>query len=177
MRVSQWSLVALLAATVACSGSSEQTKDDGAAATEKPAGDESAATTGDGDAPAQGAEEEAAPAEPEVDLDAVEDLSTLFSVTGSVDHDQVQGIIGQGKDDVYKCYGDALPDNPGMTGRVLVSITATPSGDVASAIVKQTTLNKPEVERCMVTAIRDWKFPADANGGLVIIKYAFQLPP
>ncbi len=165
---------ALLAA--ACSGSAEDKKAD--AAPVEQTGTESTDTS---DKPA--ADDEAKPevaaevAAPAMNLDEVEDLETLFEVKGNVDKSQVAGIIGQRKPDIHKCYGDALAANPGMTGRVLVQITTAANGSVASAMIKQTTLKKPVVEQCMVGKIRGWKFPNDNSGGLVVIKYAFQLPP
>lgn len=170
MRVSV--LIAALA-LAGCSGPAEEKKPD-ETPVEKPAED---GMTSDSTEETGEATEEEAPAPAAIDLDAVEDLETLFEVSGNVDKDQVAGIIGQKKPDVYKCYSDALAANPGMAGRVYVQITTTPDGGVASALVKQTTLKKPSVEQCMVGAIRNWEFPNDPSGGLVVIKYAFQLPP
>ena len=164
-------LAALLIA--ACSGASEEKKADTAptdgVATESKDGAETP--------PDEPEEPDAAPVAAAIDLDAVEDLETLFEVSGNVSRDQVAGIIGQNKPDVHQCYADALAANPGMTGRVYVQITATANGSVATAMMKQTTLKKPAVEQCMLTRIRGWKFPNDDSGGLTVIKYAFQLPP
>lgn len=167
---SSFVIVALLVA--GCSGSSEDAKPDNTP-TEQASRDEPTS-----EAPAPTAPEPERPeAAPTIDLDAVEDLDTLFSVTGNVEREQVAGIIGQRKPDIYKCYSDALDANPGMSGRVLVQITSTADGGVASSLIKQSTLKKPTVEQCMVRAIRTWKFPNDPSGGLVVVKYAFQLPP
>lgn len=167
---------AVLLATTACSGSSQEKKAD--APTEQ-----TSTTTNDdvaappADTTGAAVEEEPAPAAAEVDLAAVEDLETLFTVSGNADKARIGGIIGQKKPDVFKCYSDALAANPGMAGRVLVQITTTPNGGVASALIKQSTLKKPAVEQCMLSKIRGWTFPHDESGGLVVIKYAFQLPP
>lgn len=175
--LSACALSLLLVSGTACSGSSGGEKKD-----EMPAESTTETTTtddvaADGDTAPQPEDEAPAPAEEtEIDLDNA-DLETLYTVSGNGDEAAIAGVIGQRKPDVYQCYQKELPNSPGLTGRVLVQITTTPTGEVATAFVKQSTLGNRAVETCMMDKIRGWRFPEDAAGGLVIITYPFQLPP
>ena len=164
--------VAAALSMAACSGASEQTSET------PPPTEQAAAESTPSEAPAaETPAPEEAPAKEEVDLAAVEDLNTLFTVSANVDKAQVAGIIGQRKPDIYDCYSKALEKSPGLAGRVLMKITATSSGDVASAIVQKSTIQNAALQQCMTTRIRKWKLPNDNSGGLIVVQYAFQLPP
>lgn len=180
------SLVCLAAVQLACSGPSSQTKDEVTqesttepttteGATEAPAAEGPAA---EAPQPAQSATAaEAGPdfADPNVEGD--EFFQTWFKVTGQVEPEQVRGIVGRNKDSIYECYSAQLADHPGLAGRVLISITANGSGQVASAVVKKSTLQNKALEACMTKAIRGWKMPQSKDGGLVMVTYPFVLPP
>ncbi len=174
-------LVALVAGTAACSSSKTETKPDQPQATETTAPAETSEDEAS-EAPAEAEAEPDAPAEPAepavtlADADATQ-LEAMFVVSGSVDKEQVRGIIGQNKDSIYQCYKQVLPDHPELAGKVLVSITSSANGQVASAVIKESTIEVAELKQCMTGAIKKWKFPEPTDGGLVMTTYPFVLPP
>jgi hypothetical protein len=76
---------------------------------------------------------------------------------------------------VRACYDKALVENPNLTGRVIIKFTIAGSGKVVAAVVQETTLNHPQVERCMADATLTWLFPKPQGGGIVIVSYPFVL--
>lgn len=168
----------------ACGGGQSQAKqDEETMTTEQPSDPADApdapATT---ETPAEEPAEAAPPAETGPDfadpnIEPQVFFDTFYKVTGQVDPEQVRGVIGRNKDSIYECYKKELPNNPGLSGRVLMGITATGDGKVASAVVKKSTLGNKTLESCMTNAIRGWKMPASKDGGLVMVQYPFVLPP
>ena len=60
------------------------------------------------------------------------------------------------------CYQESLANNPGLAGTVTVAITITSAGDVADVgITKRLWSGKgfEDVENCLTSKIRGWKFP------------------
>ncbi len=170
----------------ACGGSSTDKKPDETTTEQQTTTDDSMEEpTGDASAEASATattETTAPPAETGPDfadpnVEGDEFFQTWFKVTGQVDPEQVRGTIGRNKDSIYECYKKELPDNPGLAGRVLMSITSNGAGQVASAIVKKSTLDNKSMETCMTSSIRDWKMPQSKDGGLVMVQYPFVLPP
>ena len=45
------------------------------------------------------------------------------------------------------------------------------TGDVSEANVNETTMGNANVENCMATKIRRWKFPEPKGGGQVFVTY------
>jgi TonB family protein len=54
---------------------------------------------------------------------------------------------------------------------VSVSFTIDPTGAVGDASVFQSTMGNADVEQCLLTRIRRWKFPEPKGGGVCIINY------
>jgi metallo-beta-lactamase class B len=79
---------------------------------------------------------------------------------------------------VKDCYERQLDKMPDLFGTVWVRFTIAASGEVAEAIVLPTsTTNEPLVEGCTAAAVRAWRFPKPAGGGIVIVTYPFVLDP
>lgn len=180
------SIICIAAVQLACSGSSSQTKDDVTHETttepttaiepsEQPGTTEPSTTAPQ---PAKSADAtEAGPDFADPDAEGEEFFETWFKVTGQVDAEQVKGVIGRNKDSIYECYSQQLADHPGLAGRVLISITSNGAGQVASAVVRKSTLQNKLLEACMTKTIRGWKMPQSRDGGLVMVTYPFLLPP
>ena len=75
------------------------------------------------------------------------------------------------------CYKEALARNPKLAGAVGVAITITGSGDVADVNVVRRSWSGPgteQLEGCIRTTIRAWKFPAaDAPVGTYPFSLSF----
>jgi TonB family protein len=53
----------------------------------------------------------------------------------------------------------------------MVSFVIGPSGDVASAVVGESTVSDEGFAACLVERVRTWRFPAPAGGGEVQVNY------
>ena len=96
-------------------------------------------------------------------------------IMGSLDKDIIRRIIKQHIAQIRYCYERELIRSPGLFGKVATQFTISAEGRVQSAKVTQSTLKNREVERCMTSKIRTWKFPKPKGGGIVIVKYPFIL--
>jgi TonB family protein len=94
-------------------------------------------------------------------------------VTGSLDKEIIRRVVRQHRRELKFCYEQELQRNPELSGRVKVKWTISPSGDVISAIVTESTLGNRNVEQCMQGKIRRWVFPSPKGGGIVEVNYPF----
>ncbi|MEA2698605.1 MAG: hypothetical protein QOI66_2876 [Myxococcales bacterium] len=96
---------------------------------------------------------------------------------GSLDKEIVRRIIRAHLNEVRFCYEQELPRHPTLSGRIVVQFAITPSGQVASSAVQDSTLHLASLEGCMTQAVRRWTFPQPKGGGLTIVSYPFVLSP
>ena len=94
-----------------------------------------------------------------------------FAMSG--DKEIIRRIIRQHIAQIRYCYEKELTRSPGLFGKVRVEFVISAKGGVQSTKVIQTTLKNSEVERCIQSKIRTWKFPEPKGGGIVIVKYPF----
>ncbi len=66
-----------------------------------------------------------------------------------------------------------LQRNPDLSGRIVVTFTIDPQGNVARASISETDLDNSEVEDCVATRFRRFVFPAPTTPGLVHVNYPF----
>lgn len=62
------------------------------------------------------------------------------------------------------CYDNELKKNPGLRGKLVVSLTVLASGQVSEAFVVENTLRSNAVVECVLAQIRGWQFPAIPHG-------------
>jgi TonB family protein len=62
------------------------------------------------------------------------------------------------------CYDNELRKNPGLRGKLVVSLTVLANGTVSEAIVVQNTLRSTAVTECVMSQIRGWQFPTIPHG-------------
>jgi TonB family protein len=95
-------------------------------------------------------------------------------VRGSLDRDLIQRIVRVHVPSVRDCYERQLAKAPTLAGRVSLRFVISHSGSVVSAKVQSSTLGQPDVESCVLRAIKRITFPPPAGGGVVIVTYPFQ---
>jgi len=71
------------------------------------------------------------------------------------------------------CYEKQLSSNPNLGGKVSVYFTIAPTGSVAKAMVRETSMNNATVEGCVNKVMRSLKFPKPKGGGIVVVTYPF----
>ncbi len=91
--------------------------------------------------------------------------------TGSCERGVIGKTIGRHANEVRYCYEVELNKEPSLAGKVSVSFSIDPSGVVGEASVFQSTLGNANVEQCLLSRIRRWKFPEPKGGGVCIINY------
>ena len=62
------------------------------------------------------------------------------------------------------CYDNELKKNPGLRGKLVVSLNVLANGRVNEALVVEDTLGSPAVRACVLAQIRGWQFPAIPYG-------------
>ncbi len=93
--------------------------------------------------------------------------------TGALDREIIQRVVRQHRREIQHCYEQQLQRNPDLAGRVTMQWVISPTGDVVSASVEETSLNDSNVEQCMVQRIQRWSFPEPDGGGIVRVNYPF----
>jgi TonB family protein len=102
---------------------------------------------------------------------------TTAAERDSVDREIIRGAIRPHIDEVKACYEPELAKQPGLSGRIMVQFSISSAGDVIASKLQDSTMNNPTVESCTVQAVRRWRFPKPAGGGIVIVSYPFVLTP
>lgn len=91
--------------------------------------------------------------------------------TGALDREIIQRVVRQNRRQIQHCYEQRLQRNPDLAGRITMQWTISPTGDVVSASVQNSTVNDTEVEQCMRRRIMQWVFPEPDGGGVVRVNY------
>jgi TonB family protein len=92
---------------------------------------------------------------------------------GQLSKDEILEVIGRHVAEIRYCYEEELERNRELAGRVVVHFVIEASGGVAGARIARSTANSPALERCMLDAIRAWRFPPPRGGGGVEVNYPF----
>lgn len=93
---------------------------------------------------------------------------------GSIDREVIRRVIRRHVHEVRFCYEKGLTKNPKLEGTVAVAFRINAEGNVESSVVKQSSLNHPEVESCIADHVLRWAFPKPV-GGTVSVTYPFVL--
>jgi len=74
--------------------------------------------------------------------------------------EEIEMVFDQNKGAIYALYTRALRRDPGLQGKVVLSLTIEPSGEVSAVEVLSSELNNPELERKLVQRIKLFRFDA-----------------
>ncbi|MCU0696798.1 MAG: TonB family protein [Myxococcaceae bacterium] len=88
-----------------------------------------------------------------------------------LERDVVMAVIRRHQSEITFCYETALPQHSTLAGKVAVSFTIDASGSVSEAQIAESGLGNENVEACMLSRIRRWKFPEPKGGGVVVITF------
>lgn len=98
-------------------------------------------------------------------------------VRGGLPREVIRRVIRQHINEARYCYESVLVNQPDLTGRVTVRFVISPTGAVQTAQTQSETIQDPSVGRCLVNAVRRWRFPQPNGGGIVIVTYPFVFRP
>lgn len=98
-------------------------------------------------------------------------------ILGSLDKDIIRRVVRSGMPAIRRCYESALPATGRPYGKVVLKWVIQGSGTVRSAVVNDDTLADQRVLRCMLSVIKQLRFPKPKGGGTVIVNYPFVFKP
>jgi TonB family protein len=98
-------------------------------------------------------------------------------VEGQLDREIIQRVVRENRRGIRACYESALQRNQNLEGRVTVRWVISPDGAVAGASVQTSTMNSQEVENCLVSRVRQFRFPEPRGGGIVRVNFPFDFAP
>lgn len=101
--------------------------------------------------------------------------SSRVAVFGSLTGREIQAVVRNGLPAIRRCTQSVLRRGQPLAGKVVVRFVVNPRGAVRSARPQRSTLGNRAVERCIVAAVRRWRFPRPRGGGIVIVTYPFVL--
>ena len=90
--------------------------------------------------------------------------SAPSNVDGELDPNVVANEIRRRKGAIIACYERALKRNPNLAGKLTLAFTISAIGKVTGAEIDDDKLGDDEVNSCITTIVKTWRFPAPANG-------------
>ena len=96
-------------------------------------------------------------------------------VGGSLDKRVIQKVVRSHFGELRACYEKELAKIKGLSGKVQVTWLVSADGNVANAVVSETTLKNKNVETCIANAIKRWRFPKPTGGAACKVTYPFVL--
>ena len=94
-------------------------------------------------------------------------------IRGSLSKEEINRVIRRNLARFKYCYEKQLNANPNLSGKISVYFTIAPTGSVAKASVRESSMNDENVERCVSKVMRTLKFPNPRGGGIVVVTYPF----
>ena len=96
-------------------------------------------------------------------------------VTGGLDRDQIAEVIARNLGQITYCYEQGLQRQPNLAGRVSVRFQIGGQGRVSTARVSHSSVRSAQVESCITSKLKTWKFPRPQGGVTVAVTYPFVL--
>jgi len=93
------------------------------------------------------------------------------SVVGGLDKEIIRRVVRRHINEWRYCYERELQSQPSLAGRIILSFTIGPNGQVLTARMTSSTVGNAAVEQCVAQAVRRWRFPAPRGGGIVVVSY------
>lgn len=94
-------------------------------------------------------------------------------IMGALPPEVIKRVINQHKQQIRYCYEVQLQRDKDLEGRVAMRWVIGKTGKVVRVQVKESSINNANVERCIASKIRTWKFPKPQGGGIVEVNYPF----
>lgn len=89
---------------------------------------------------------------------------------GTISPEAIRDVVRGGITEIKKCYERNLQREPELSGKVTASFTIDPTGRVIEVRVRGM---RQDLESCLESVIRTWRFPAPKGGGVVRVTYPF----
>ncbi len=86
-------------------------------------------------------------------------LALACTHTGPLPTTTVDRVMRKHQGDIRACYDIGLSRNAGLAGTLVLEFTIEPDGTTTDPRVHDSSLEHPEVERCLVDVALRWRFP------------------
>lgn len=98
-------------------------------------------------------------------------------VLPSLTMEQLESVMDQNRDDIDHCYAQEIARDPDLIGRVIMRWIIMPTGEVTRVAVSECAIHNPALEACLIEHIGRWVFPRPKGGGVVHMRYPFDVSP
>ncbi|MFK8004643.1 MAG: TonB family protein [Polyangiales bacterium] len=96
--------------------------------------------------------------------------------SGRVRLPAVHDVIREHRPEVTRCYQEGLSRNRSLSGVAKVRFLIGPRGRIENAEVYESSLHDETVEQCILSAMREWRFPRPRpRGSSVLMTYPYSL--
>jgi TonB family protein len=93
-------------------------------------------------------------------------------IQGTLNSEMITKTVASGEGALRYCYEEALIRKPQVKGRAVVLFKIGPEGQVESSSIESSSLEDKPFEQCILTKVRQWRFPKP-EGGTATIRYPF----
>ena len=98
-------------------------------------------------------------------------------VQGSIDPELIRKVVHDHRAQIRTCYETQLTAKPSLSGKIISAWTIDQSGAVTEAHTQESTMHDHNVETCVASKIKTWRFPIPKGGGEVFVTYPFIFTP
>ena len=106
----------------------------------------------------------------------VQKSPSQVKVQGSLDRSAIMKVINRNQAQLQRCYERELLKDPKLAGKIQLRWFITAQGVVIQVKLKSSTMKNAAVERCIMNAVKRWKFPRH-SGAPVQIVFPFIFAP
>lgn len=104
-------------------------------------------------------------------------LLAALAAAHSLDQSLVDRVVRHHVAALRHCYERRLPSRPTLAGRVVIRFTLERDGTIRSAEAVDSTLEDPQVERCLVEDFLTWDWPPGHSIRVIRYPLVFTLAP
>jgi TonB family protein len=95
------------------------------------------------------------------------------NISEGLTKDQVGEVIHRHLSEIRYCYETAMLRNSDVAGKLAISFAIGGKGLVTESSIKQSTLDDPRLDDCILRRLNTWKFPQPSGGVTVQVTYPF----
>lgn len=87
--------------------------------------------------------------------------------------EDIARVINEHISEIRYCYESAILRKPNLEGKIVVGFTISKSGSVKSTSVKDSSIQEPGLDKCLLSRLATWKFPQPKGNIDVSVVYPF----
>jgi hypothetical protein len=103
--------------------------------------------------------------------------SVGVSVLGSLSREEIERVVKAHFNEISYCYQVELQRNPSIFGKISLQWSIIEGGQVSAESVKENTTSSAELAKCMMSRLKQWKFPSPQGGSKAEVDYPWLFKP